>query len=111
MRLKAAEWQLAAARANRLPGLTLTAGAQYGASELDFLFDTWLLNLATSLTAPIFDGGRLAAAEGAARAEMEENLWTYRHTVLTAVRDVEDALAQEIHQRAYIDRLEAVIGG
>ena len=52
MRLTASQWQVAAARANRLPSLQLTAGAQYGASAMDALFDTWLLNLAADLTAP-----------------------------------------------------------
>jgi NodT family efflux transporter outer membrane factor (OMF) lipoprotein len=109
MRLYAARWQVAAARADRLPSLAIGAAAQYGASELDLLFDTWLLNLAANLTAPIFDGGRRAAAEKRARAEMDENLWTYRQMVLTAVREVEDALARESRQRAYISGLESVM--
>lgn len=109
MRLHAARWQVAAARANRLPSLKLTGGAQYGASELDLLFDTWLLNLAANLTAPLFDGGRLAAVEQQALAQMDENLWTYRQTVLTAIKEVEDALARETRQREYIDGLLAVM--
>jgi NodT family efflux transporter outer membrane factor (OMF) lipoprotein len=109
MRLKAAEWQVAAARANRLPALRLTAGAQYGRSDLDLLFDTWLLSLAANLTAPIFDGGRRAAEVDRARAQAEENLWAYRQAVLTGVKDVEDALESETRQREHIDGLESVI--
>ena len=109
MRLQSARWQVAAARANRLPAISFTAGAQYGASELDLLFDTWVVNLAANLTAPIFDGGRLAAAEAVTRARMDENLWTYRSTVLTAVKEVEDALVRESRQRAYIRGLNAVM--
>ncbi|MFO7715265.1 efflux transporter outer membrane subunit [Desulfosarcina sp.] len=108
-RLKAAEWQVAAARANRLPALRFSAGAQYGTSDMDLLFDTWLLNLAANLTAPIFDGGRRAAEVDRARAQADENLWTYRQTVLTAVKEVEDALESETRQREHIHGLESVM--
>ena len=109
MRLQASRWQVAAARANRLPSLTMGAVAQYGPSELDLLLDTWLLDLAANLTATVFDGGRLAAEAQVARAAMDESLWTYRETVLAAVREVEDALVREAHQRDYIGGLESVM--
>ena len=108
MRLKAAEWQVAAARANRLPALRFTAGAQYGGGDLDLLFDTWLLSLAANLTAPIFDGGRRAAEVDRTRALVDEGLWGYRQAVLTAVKEVEDALESETRQREHIQGLEAV---
>jgi outer membrane protein TolC len=109
MRLKAAEWQVAAARANRLPALRFSAGAQYGRSDLDLLFDTWLLSLAANLTAPIFDGGRRAAEVDLTRAQADENLWVYRRAVLTAVKEVEDALESETRQREHIQGLESVM--
>jgi NodT family efflux transporter outer membrane factor (OMF) lipoprotein len=108
MRLKAAEWQVAAARANRLPALRFIAGAQFGRSDLDLLFDTWLLSLAANLTAPILDGGRRAAEVDQARAQADERLWFYRQTVLTGVKEVEDALESETRQREHIRGLEAV---
>ena len=107
MRLKAADWQVAAARANRLPALRFTADAQYGGSDLDLLFDTWLLRLAANLTAPIFDGGRRAAEVDLTRAQADANLWAYRRTVLTAVKEVEDAVTSETRQREHIKGLEA----
>jgi NodT family efflux transporter outer membrane factor (OMF) lipoprotein len=108
MRLEAAQWQVAAARANRLPALRFSAGAQFGASDLDLLFDTWLLSLAANLTAPVFDGGRRAAEVSRTRAKADENLWVYRRTVLTAVKEVEDAIVSETRQREHIKGLEAV---
>lgn len=108
MRLNAAQWQVAAARANRLPDLRLTAGAQYGAGNIDQLFDTWLLSLAANLTAPIFDGGRRAAEVDRTWAQVDENLWAYRRTVLTAVKEVEDALTGETRQHEHIAGLIAV---
>ena len=108
IRLKSAQWQVSAARANRLPSLSLTAGAQYGPSDLDLLFDTWLLRLAANLTAPVFDGGRRAAQVDLASAQMDENLWAYRRTVLTAIKEVEDVLVNETRQREHLNGLEAV---
>jgi NodT family efflux transporter outer membrane factor (OMF) lipoprotein len=107
-RLSAADWQLAAARANRLPALRLTAGAQYGPEDLDLLFDTWLLSLAANLTAPIFDGGHRAAEVDRVRAAVNEDLWAYRRTVLTAVKEVEDALENERRQQEHIEGLKLV---
>jgi outer membrane protein TolC len=108
-RLKAAQYQVAAARANRLPTLRFSAGARYGTSELDLLFDTWLINLAADLTAPILDGGRRAAEVDRTRAQEDERLWGYRQSVITAVKEVEDALARESRQREHIDGLESVM--
>ncbi|WP_213182438.1 efflux transporter outer membrane subunit [Desulfosarcina cetonica] len=109
MHLRAAQWQLAEARANRLPKLELNADAQFGPADLEQLLDTWLLSLAARLTAPIFDGGRLAAAVDHADAQVDENLWAYRLTVLTAVKEVEDALENEARQFEYLKGLENVM--
>jgi len=110
MRLKAADWQITEARANRLPRLSLTGRARYGEGDLDVLFDNWLLTLAGNLAAPILDGGRRAAEVDRTRALADENLARYRDTVLTAVREVEDALTSEAKQREHITWLEKVIG-
>lgn len=109
LRLKAADWQIAEARANRLPRLSLTGRARYGEGDLDVLFDNWLLTLAGNLAAPILDGGRRAAEVDRTRAAADENLARYRDTVLTAVREVEDALTSEAKQREHIAWLEKVI--
>jgi NodT family efflux transporter outer membrane factor (OMF) lipoprotein len=108
VRLQATEWQVSAARANRLPAIRLAAGAQYGRNDLDLLFDTWLLSLAANLTAPIFDGGRRAAEVDRTQAEADEHLWAYRRIVLTAIKEVEDALENETRQLEHIEGLVAV---
>jgi multidrug efflux system outer membrane protein len=108
MRLTAAKWQVAAARANRLPALRLTARAEYGYSDFILLFDEWLLNLVANLTVPLFNAGSLAAEVDRTRAQVDENLWVYRRTVLTAIKEVEDAMVSETRQREHIMGLEAV---
>jgi NodT family efflux transporter outer membrane factor (OMF) lipoprotein len=109
LRLRATDWQVAEARANRLPSLRLTAGVSYGADELDLLFDNWLLNLAANLTAPLVEGGRRAAAVERQKAVADENLARYRETVLTALKEVEDALVRESKQREHLDGLQRQI--
>lgn len=107
LRLAAADWQVAAARANRLPALRLTAEASYQADRFDALFDNWLANLAGSLTAPLFDAGRRRAQVDEAIAVADESLSVYRRTVLTAIKEVEDALVREAKQRENLAALAA----
>ena len=109
MRLAAADWQVAEARAARLPALRLTGRARYGEGELDVLFDNWLLSLAANLTAPIYDGGRRAAEVDRTVSLADERLAAYRRAVVTAVKEVEDALVSEAKQQAHIDGLQQVI--
>lgn len=107
LRLESADWSAAAAKADRLPALRLTGTARYSADDLDAIFDNWLLNLAAGLTAPILDGGRRSAAVDQATAKAQEQLWNYRRTVYTAVKEVEDALVSETRRREHIKALEA----
>lgn len=95
LRLKAAEWEVTAAQADRLPALKLTASHQYAANEIDSLFDNWLLNLAANVTGPIFDGNQRALEVERTKKVIDERLALYRKTVFTAVKEVEDALADE----------------
>ncbi len=106
LRLKAAEWEIAAARADRLPALQLTASHTYSSDQLDSIFDSWLTNLAANLAGPVFDGGRRRAEVARARAEAEERLAVYYRTVFAAVKEVEDALTEEKRYRDTIESLE-----
>jgi len=105
LRLEAADWYVSAARADRLPTISLSASASFGAADLDLLFDNWIMKLAANLLGPIVDGGKRAAEVDRTRAVVEEKLSAYRRTVLTAVKEVEDALVSEAKARQYIDTL------
>jgi outer membrane protein TolC len=107
LRLESADWAVAGARADRLPSLRLTGRAVYQSGDLDLLFDNWLLDLTAGLTAPLFDGRRRSAEVERLRAVVAENLASYRRVILTAVREVEDALVDEQKLRAHLDGLEA----
>ena len=105
-RLSAADQDLAAARADRLPALRLTGSAAYSSTELDQLFDNWLLNLMAGVTAPLIDGGRRKAEVSFAESGVQELLAEYRQTVLNAVREVESALVREEKIRENITGIE-----
>jgi outer membrane protein TolC len=105
-RLEASDQDLAAARADRLPALRLTGSAAYDSDELEELFDNWMVNLAASLTAPIIDGGRRKAEVDINMAAVQQQLAEYRQVVLSAVREVEDALISETKIRQHIAALE-----
>lgn len=103
-RLEAAGWDVAAARADRLPALRLTGAAAYDSAELADLLDDWILNLAAGLAGPLMDGGRRRAEVDRTRAALDVQLAQYRQTVLESAREVEDALARE---RRLGERLDA----
>jgi NodT family efflux transporter outer membrane factor (OMF) lipoprotein len=104
-RLEAADWDAAAAKADRLPAVRLSANAAYQADELSLLFDNWLMRLAASITAPLVDGRRRKAEVDRQVAVVEEKLAAYRQTVLTAIREVEDALVGEEKLQAHLKGL------
>lgn len=105
MRLSSADWEVASARADRLPNISLTAKAKYQSDKLNVLFDNWLLSLAGSLTAPLLDGHQRAAEVDRQYAVVDEELAAYRGLVLNAIREVEDALVSESKLREHIAEL------
>ncbi|RLB67252.1 MAG: RND transporter [Deltaproteobacteria bacterium] len=95
LRLKATEWEVVAARADRLPALRLTASGSAFGDDAGSILDNWLYNLAANLAGPIFDGGRRRAEVERVRAVVDERLQNYREVVVNAVIEVEDALTLE----------------
>ncbi|AVO53342.1 efflux transporter outer membrane subunit [Ectopseudomonas mendocina] len=90
--LSAADANLRAARAALLPRLNLSAGANGSAGSLSRVFADPLYSLTTALTAPIFDGGALAAERDRSDARREELLANYRQRIIEAFADVQVAL-------------------
>lgn len=105
--LSSADWAVAAARANRLPSLSLTGTGQYSGTQLASVFNNWALGLAASIVGPIFDGGYREAEVEKARGVVDERLAAYRETVFTACKEVEDALVREKWQQEYLAALDA----
>jgi len=106
LRLQSANWLVAAARADRLPKISLGGVINYTSTALDLLLDNWIIRLAASVTGPIFDGGYRRAEVKRSRAVVDERLAAYRSTVLTAIREVEDALAREQQYRDSLTNID-----
>ncbi|RYF90190.1 MAG: RND transporter, partial [Caulobacteraceae bacterium] len=90
--LAASDASYASARAQLLPQVRLTAslGALF-VEELDGAVNVW--SLGGSILAPLFNGGRLSAQADAAGSRRDQAAFAYRKAVLTAFREVEDAMA------------------
>ncbi len=82
------------ARANFYPQLTLTASGGYGTLAGNVLVDPakWFLNLAGSLTVPIFQRGQNIATLKAAKLQQQQALNTFQYSVLNAASEVSNAL-------------------
>jgi multidrug efflux system outer membrane protein len=92
--LIAANAQIGVARAAYFPQISLTGTAGYQSPALTNLFTgpAGVWNLATSLTQPIFEGGRLKSNVRLAEAQREQMLLAYRQTIQGSFRDVSNAL-------------------
>jgi len=91
----AANEQIGIEIAAYFPSLTLSAQGGFESSVLSQLLraPSRFWTLGPDIAATIFDGGLRAARTDAARAAYDQNVATYRQTVLTAFQDVEDNLA------------------
>jgi NodT family efflux transporter outer membrane factor (OMF) lipoprotein len=107
-RMVAADFAWATAYAERFPSLTLTGSGGNVSHDLRDALDPskMTLSIATGLTVPIFEGGRLKAQAEGAGAAFREMSAQYENTVLNAFREVEDALTLGQHQIEVIRQLE-----
>ena len=102
--IASAERLMAAANANVgvataafFPTISLSglAGFQSAAAAALFNLPSTLWAIGTSLTMPLFEGGKLNAQLSAAKAAYDETVANYRKTVLEAFADVENNLAAQ----------------
>jgi NodT family efflux transporter outer membrane factor (OMF) lipoprotein len=93
--MAAANAQIGVNVAGFFPDLSLSGNVGNNASALNKLFssanNSW--SLGATLTQTIFDAGATQGRVNAARAVYREDLAGYRQTVLTALQQVEDAIA------------------
>lgn len=93
-RLEAAGFSADAARKALYPSLSLSASITETARDLEDVldFDDLVSRVAASILAPIFQGGRLRAQQDQAEAQARQAAARYVDTVLTALREAEDAI-------------------
>jgi multidrug efflux system outer membrane protein len=92
--LASANANVANARAQMLPSITLTGEGGYQSSVLKILLrpESTFFNLAAGLTQPIFDGLRLQGNLDLQKGKQDELLQNYRKAVISGFVDVENAL-------------------
>jgi NodT family efflux transporter outer membrane factor (OMF) lipoprotein len=105
-RLQASDRDLASAISSQYPRFTIRGNASTAAESADDLFNNWALSLAGNLLAPLFQGGELRAEVDRNEAVRQQRLFEYGQNVLTAMREVEDALALETTQVRSIRHIE-----
>ncbi len=108
--LKATGYDIDNARASRLPSISLTAEGGSVAAALTKLLSpgTFITSLAASLTAPIFEGGRLEAQQKLSEARFKELAIVYAQTIYTAFTETETALsAAQLYQAQFAAAQEA----
>jgi multidrug efflux system outer membrane protein len=92
--LRAANADIGVAIANFLPTFTLvgTGGLESVGAE-DFLeWRSRTANIGPQVSIPVFQGGRLRSNLRGAYSRYEENAAAYQQTILTAFREIEDAI-------------------
>ncbi|MDE1154691.1 MAG: efflux transporter outer membrane subunit [Acidobacteriaceae bacterium] len=109
--LKAANAQVAVARAQFFPQLTLNFSGGTGGMDIADLVDAnagSVLGIA-SLTQPIFAGGKIRGQYELSKAQKEEMVLSYQKTVKGAFRDVSNALIAVNKQRAAREQQEKLV--
>jgi NodT family efflux transporter outer membrane factor (OMF) lipoprotein len=94
-RMAAANAQIGVAVAAYYPTVTLSASGGFEASSLSKWL-TWpsrFWSVGAAISETVFDGGLRRAQTDQARAVYDENVASYRETVLTGFQEVEDNLA------------------
>jgi outer membrane protein, multidrug efflux system len=109
--LHAATAEVGVAISNYFPQLTLTAGGGYQSEGLSQLIQTAsrFASIGPAIELPIFEGGRLRATVRLQRVKAKEAAVVYAQTVLTALNQVEDALAAYGSDQARRASLETAV--
>ena len=93
--LHAATARIGVAKGDLLPKVTVTGDYGTYSSNADDLFkkDSEIYQILGGVSMPLFTGGKVGKQVAVARARAEQSRYSYERTVLTALREVEDALA------------------
>jgi NodT family efflux transporter outer membrane factor (OMF) lipoprotein len=95
-RVAAANAQIGVARAAYFPDISLGLAGGFESSPM-FAGPQEIWSIGPALAETLFDGGLRHAKTDEARAKLAQNSATYRATVITAIKQVEDNLALEHH--------------
>lgn len=102
-RMEAARYAVGARRAERFPSLSLSGSIGLQSSDRADFFnqDQWFRNLTVNLLGPVLQGSRLRDRVTLAEARLSEAAAAYGRAVVTAVNEVEAALAELATRRRF----------
>lgn len=109
--LHAATASIGMAKADFYPRISLNGSAGFQSLQLSSLAN-WASGqfvVGPSITLPVFEGGRLKGMLHLREAQQQEAAINYKHTVLEAWREVDDALVVYDAEQRRQDRLTAVV--
>lgn len=100
-RISAADSRVSEAEKNLIPTLSLSGRLGTASDELSDLLDSdfTVWNLAGNLLQPVFQGGRLRAEVERREALLAASIADFESTLITALREVEDALNSDAFLR------------
>lgn len=102
----AADRDLASAITAQYPRISLTGSVLNVAERPETLFRDWFVSLGGQLVSPLFDGGQRRSEVDRTTAVARQRFNEYGQTMLTAFREVEDALALERRQLERLTHLQ-----
>ncbi len=106
LKLRAADNRVAAAVANRLPTLSISADFSASSNNASDLFNNWFSSLGANLFAPIIDGGLRQADVARNEAIAQQRFYGHGQIILEAIGEVEKSLAREKEQHIKLRSLE-----
>nr|WP_252734013.1 TolC family protein [Pseudoalteromonas sp. C2R02] len=94
--IKYSQYQHKVAYKALLPNISLSASISNSQSNLhDALFGSQAWQLLGQLSAPLFNAGKLTSEVEIAKLSAEQSYWSFQETLLKAVNEVDNAIAQE----------------
>lgn len=98
-KLKASDYRVAAAVADRFPRLSISGSFNTASERAQDLFNDWFSTLGANLLGPLIDGGKRKAEVDRRKALAAQNFLQYGETIIQAIKEVEDALVKETAQQ------------
>ena len=94
--IKYSQYQHKVAYKALLPNISLSTSISNSQSNLhDALFGSQAWQLLGQLSAPLFNAGKLTSEVEIAKLSAEQSYWSFQETLLKAVNEVDNAIAQE----------------
>lgn len=102
---------LGVAKKDFLPTLSLNGSIGTSSHDISDMFgkQSYTYSVAPTLSWTVFDGMSRNAAVASARRQMEAGIDNYNSTVLTAVQEVDNAMATYANQVKYINMMDKVV--